>query len=42
MRMGLKTVAQSIQMQDRNGGLSEKNSVNLSTEKMMWAEPGDG
>lgn len=42
MRLGLKTVAWSIQIQDRNGGLSEKNSVNLNTEKMMRAEPGYG
>lgn len=39
MSLGLKTVAWPIQMQGKNGGLSEKNSVNLSAEKTMWAEP---
>lgn len=39
MSLGLKTVSWSIQMQGKNGGLSEKNSVNLSTEKTMWVEP---
>lgn len=42
MRLGLKTVARPIQMQGRNRGLSEKNRVNLSTKKMMWAVPGYG
>lgn len=39
MSLGLKTVAWPIPMQGRSGGLSEKNSVSLSTEKTMWAEP---
>lgn len=33
MRLGLKTVLWPIQMQDRNGGLSEKNSVNQAQRK---------